>query len=174
MTQLSIGDSEFWRRPLEDRMADFAVLREQSAFIPAEVPSPLGPTEPFWGGIRHAELVEISRQPELFCSGRGSTSVQDLPAEAAEYFGSFITMDDPRHARLRGIVSRSFTPRRLEKVIDSVEVICAELIDGMCEKGSVDLVQEISQPFPLLVICDMMGIPRSEFGTVLDATNVIL
>ena len=44
----------------------------------------------------------------------------------------------------------------------------------MCEQGEVDLVEALSQPFPLLVICDMMGIPRSEFGTVLDATNVIL
>ena len=44
----------------------------------------------------------------------------------------------------------------------------------MCEQGEVDLVEAISQPFPLLIICDMMGIPRSEFKTVLDATNVIL
>ena len=59
-------------------------------------------------------------------------------------------------------------------MLDSVETICTEVIDGMCEKGEVDLVEALSQPFPLLVICDMMGIPRSEFGTVLDATNVIL
>jgi cytochrome P450 len=44
----------------------------------------------------------------------------------------------------------------------------------MCEKGEVDLVAALSEPFPLLVICDMMGIPRSEFSTVLRATNVIL
>ena len=55
-----------------------------------------------------------------------------------------------------------------------MEVICAELIDEICEQGEVDLVETISAPFPLLVICDMMGIPRSEFRTVLDATNVIL
>jgi cytochrome P450 len=55
-----------------------------------------------------------------------------------------------------------------------VETICDEVIDGFCEKGEVDLVEAFSQPFPLLLICDMMGIPRSEFGTVLDATNVIL
>jgi cytochrome P450 len=48
------------------------------------------------------------------------------------------------------------------------------VIDGFCEQGEADLVQVLSQPFPLLVICDMMGIPRSEFRTVLDATNVIL
>ncbi len=97
-----------------------------------------------------------------------------MPAEAMEFFGSFIGMDDPRHARQRGIVSRSFTPRQLQGVLDSVEIICTEVIDDMCEQGEVDLVQAISQPFPLLVICDMMGIPRSEFQTVLDATNVIL
>lgn len=55
-----------------------------------------------------------------------------------------------------------------------VETICDEVIDGFCETGEVDLVEVFSQPFPLLLICDMMGIPRSEFDTVLDATNVIL
>jgi cytochrome P450 len=71
-------------------------------------------------------------------------------------------------------VARSFTPRQLQGVLDSVETICAEVIDGFCAKGEVDLVEALSQPFPLLVICDMMGIPRSEFDTVLKATNVIL
>jgi cytochrome P450 len=97
-----------------------------------------------------------------------------MPAEALEFFGSFITMDDPRHARQRGIVARSFTPRQLQRVLDSVETICSEVIDAMCEKGEVDFVEVISQPFPLLVICEMMGIPRSEFTRVLQATNVIL
>ena len=119
-------------------------------------------------------MVEISRRPKDFCSGQGAISIPDMPAEAMEFFGSFISMDDPRHARQRGIVARSFTPRQLQGVLDSVETICAEVIDGMCEQGEVDLVEAISQPFPLLVICDMMGIPRSEFQTVLDATNVIL
>jgi cytochrome P450 len=97
-----------------------------------------------------------------------------MPAEALEFFGSFIQMDDPRHARQRGIVGRSFTPKQLAGVLDSVESICTEVIDDMCEQGEVDLVTALSQPFPLLIICDMMGIPRSEFGTVLRATNVIL
>jgi cytochrome P450 len=97
-----------------------------------------------------------------------------MPSDAAEFFSSFIVMDDPRHARQRGIVARAFTPRQLQGLLDSVERICAEVIDGVCERGEVDLVEAISEPFPLLVICDMMGIPRSEFATVLQATNVIL
>src|SRR4051812_40725386 len=97
-----------------------------------------------------------------------------MPPEALEFFGSFISMDDPRHARQRGIVARSFTPRQLQGVLDSVETICTEVIDDICEQGEVDLVEAVSQPFPLLIICDMMGIPRSEFDRVLRATNVIL
>jgi cytochrome P450 len=168
-------DPQFWRMPLEDRMARFAELREIDAFLPASFENPMsGLTERFWATTRYAEVVEISRRPEDFCSGRGAVSIPDMPAEALEFFGSFINMDDPRHARQRGIVSRSFTPRQLASVLDSVETICSEVIDGFCERGEVDLVEAFSQPFPLLVICDMMGIPRSEFQTVLDATNVIL
>jgi hypothetical protein len=119
-------------------------------------------------------VLEISRRPLDFCSGRGAVSIPDMPEAAMEFFGSFINMDDPRHARQRGIVSCSFTPRQLAKVLDSVETICTEVIDGFCEAGEVDLVEVLSRPFPLLIICDMMGIPRSEFDTVLEATNVIL
>jgi len=174
-SDLQIGDAEFWRRPLAERMADFAVLREQAPFTRCEAENPMtGEPDPFYAVHRYAEVVEISRKPLDFCSGQGSISISDMPAEAMEFFGSFIAMDDPRHARQRGIVARSFTPRALQNVLDSVETICSEVIDDMCEKGEVDLVDAISQPFPLLVICDMMGIPRSEFQTVLDATNVIL
>ena len=171
----SIADPEFWWQPLKDRMARFAELREEGPFIEASTPNPLtGTDDDFFAVTRHAEVMEISRRPHDFCSGRGSTSVADLPEEAAEFFGSFIVMDDPRHARQRGIVSRAFTPRQLQRVLDSVETICDEVIDDIAERGEVDLVETVSQPFPLLVICDMMGIPRSEYTTVLHATNVIL
>jgi methyl-branched lipid omega-hydroxylase len=178
MTETSssqLVDQEFWRLPLADRMARFAELRETAPFVPATYANPLiGVILSFHVTTRYAELVEISRRPHDFCSGKGAISIPDMPAEAMEFFGSFINMDDPRHARQRGIVSRSFTPRQLQGVLDSVESICTEVLDGMCEQGEVDLVEAFSKPFPLLVICDMMGIPRSEFRTVLDATNVIL
>ncbi len=156
-------------------MRTFAELRETGAFVPVTFDNPMsGLTERFDAVVRYAEVVEISRRPDEFCSGKGAVSIPDMPAEAMEFFGSFINMDDPRHARQRGIVARSFTPRQLQGVLESVETICAEVIDDICERGEVDLVEAFSQPFPLLVICDMMGIPRREFATVLEATNVIL
>ena len=57
-------------------------------------------------------MLEASRRSDLFCSGKG-IQIPDLPEELNEFFGSMIAMDDPRHARLRRIVSRGFTPRAL-------------------------------------------------------------
>ncbi len=170
-----IAEPEFWHQPLADRMRQFAAIRELGPFVPVTTLDPLTNEDiTFRAVTRYAEVTEISRRPQDFCSGKGSTSIVDIPSDAAEFFGSFIVMDDPRHARQRGIVARSFTPRQLQGVLDSVERICTEVIDGFCEQGEVDLVEALSQPFPLLIICDMMGIPRSEFQTVLRATNVIL
>jgi methyl-branched lipid omega-hydroxylase len=175
MTDSPLATPSFWRQPLQERMAQLAEIREQGPFVPVEFDNPLTQArERFYAVTRYDEVVEISRRPKDFCSGQGAVSIPDMPAEALEFFGSFINMDDPRHARQRGIVARSFTPRQLQGVLDSVETICAEVIDGFCERGEADLVEVLSQPFPLLVICDMMGIPRSEFDTVLRATNVIL
>ena len=104
-TVAELIDPQFWRMPLEDRMARFAELREIGPFLRASFDNPMtGLTETFWVTTRYAEVVEISRRPEDFCSGRGAVSIPDMPAEALEFFGSFINMDDPRHARQRGIV----------------------------------------------------------------------
>ncbi len=165
----------FWRQPLADRMAQFADLREQGSILPVEVHNPMTEsTEVFHALTRYDEVVQVSKRPDEFCSGKGAISIFDMPMEMLEFFGSFINMDNPRHANQRRIVAYSFTPNELQSVLESVETIATEVIDGFCEQGEVDLVEVLSQPFPLLIICDMMGIPRSEFKTVLDATNVIL
>ena len=173
---INLTDPAFWTQSLEQRQAGFALLRRERPIAFFEEPTfgdiPLGPG--YWAITKHADVLEISRNPELFCSGLGSTTITDMPAEAGEFFGSFIVMDDPRHARLRGIVSRRFTPKQLQGVMDNVVRVADEVIDAMAEKGETDLVQDISAPFPLLIIMDMMGIPRSEYRTVLDATNKIL
>jgi cytochrome P450 len=176
LDDINLTDPAFWTTPLEVRQAAFATLRRERPIAFFDEPmfdgNPVGPG--YYALTRFDDVVEVSRNADIYCSGQGSTSVTDMPPEAGEFFGSFITMDDPRHARLRGIVSRRFTPKQLSKVMDDVAVIADEVIDDMCEKGETDFVADIAQPFPLLIICDMMGIPRSEYRTVLDATNKIL
>ncbi|HUF99512.1 MAG TPA: cytochrome P450 [Ilumatobacter sp.] len=170
-----LAESTFWHQPLDVRMAETAQIRELGAVLQVDSVSPLTELpETYYALTRYAEVVEVSKRPAEFCSGEGATSMFDMPLEMLEFFGGFINMDNPRHAHQRRIVAQAFTPTQLQGVLESVETICTETIDAFCEHGEADLVEVLSQPFPLLVICDMMGIPRSEFDTVLHATNVIL
>jgi cytochrome P450 len=131
------------------------------------------PETEYWAVTRHADVVEASRQPALFCSGKG-TNIVDLPQPFLEFFGSMINMDDPRHARLRRIVSRGFTPRQLELLRADVEGVATGIVDAIAERGSCDFVTEVAALLPLRVIVDLMGIPRSQERFIFDRTNVIL
>jgi cytochrome P450 len=97
-----------------------------------------------------------------------------MPAEFLEFFGSMINMDEPRHGRLRRIVSRGFTPRMLEQLRPDVERAATEVVDAVIERGECDFVTEIAALLPLRIIVDMMGIPRSEERFIFDRTNIIL
>ena len=128
----------------------------------------------YYALVSHADVSAASRQPELFSSARGATSVEDLPAEFNEYFGSMISMDDPRHARLRRIVSRAFTPKMIKKFEDDVEITAARIVDELIETGPCDFVQHVSARLPLAIICQMMGIGPEHYDMVLRNTNIIL
>jgi methyl-branched lipid omega-hydroxylase len=173
---IDLSDTEFWGRPLAERQAAFAILRaeEHPPFF-AEPETPF--TEPgpgYYALVRHAEVVEASRNPEVFSSGRGATSIPDLPAEFNEYFGSMINMDDPRHARLRRIVSRAFTPRMIKKFEGDVQRVAATIVDDLLAGGPCDFVEQVAARLPLTIICQLMGIPDSRYDLVLRDTNTIL
>ena len=85
-----------------------------------------------------------------------------------------ISTDNPKHSRLRRIVSNAFNPRNVKAIEDSIERVADETIDRAISAGSGDFVTDIAAPFPLQIICDMMGVPPSEYATVLRCSNVIL
>jgi cytochrome P450 len=173
---IDLSDLAFWTRPLEEREGVFATLRAERpvSFHREPQPPPGIPQGPgFWALTRHADVLEASRKPDLFCSGNGS-NIGDLTPELNEFFGSMINMDDPRHARLRGIVSRGFTPRMVRRVDDDVALAATAILDAVIERGECDFVTDIAAALPLTIICNMMGIPKSQYRFVFDRTNVIL
>jgi methyl-branched lipid omega-hydroxylase len=165
----------FWTAPIEERAAAFAALREREpvAFFP-EPESPFPRGAGFYALTRLDDLAEASRTPSVFTSGRGATGIADLPQEFLEFYGSMINVDDPRHARLRRIVSRGFTPRRLAGLVEDVERTARGIVDDVIDAGECDAVPAISARLPLKIVCDMMGVPESQYGFVLDRTNIIL
>ena len=176
--EINLSDLEFWTLPEDVREGAFKTLRDERPIAFFEEPEmefefiPRGPG--YYALTRHSDIIEASRHPELFQSGKGATSVPDLPPEFLEFFGSMINLDDPRHTRLRGIVSKGFTPRMLRKLEDDVQRAAAEIVDRVIGKGEADFVLEVAAPLPLKIICDMMGIPETEQATVFTRSNIIL
>jgi cytochrome P450 len=176
LEDIDLSDMGFWALPWTERNAAFATLRRERpiAYFPEPIVEPF-PEGPGYHAItKMADVLTISRNPEIFCSGQGAVSILDMPAEMNEFYGSMISMDDPRHARLRKIVSGTFTPRMLASVLEDVERTAKSVVDEVVDKGEIDFVTDISMRFPLLVILDMMGIPHSEYDMVLEQSNIIL
>ncbi len=175
---VDLSKPDFWAAPIEEREGAFALLRRERPVAfheefdpPPELPLPKGPG--YWSLTRHADVVDASRRSDVFCSGQGTT-IPDLPPELNEFFGSMISMDDPRHGRLRRIVSRGFTPKSLAQLERDVTRRAAAVVDQVIDKGECDFVSELAAPLPLGIICDLMGIPASQTQFVFDQTNVIL
>lgn len=166
----------FWTAPIAERAAAFARLREREPVPFFAEPQfaylPQGPG--YWALTRLDDLVEASRNPKVFTSGPGATSIADMPPEFLEFYGSMINTDDPRHARLRRIVSRGFTPRRLAALTDEVQATATRIVDDIIDAGECDAVSAISARLPLTIVCDMMGVPESQYDFVLQKSNVIL
>jgi len=83
-------------------------------------------------------------------------------------------MDDPRHARLRRIVSRAFSPRMVARFQDNAQLLAASIVDDLLATGPCDFVSHVAARLPLKIICDMMGIPDDRYDMVLANTNIIL
>ena len=173
---LDLSQNEFWGKPPAERYAAYAQLRAMPAPPYFEAPeNPFGQDElGYYALVRHADVVEASRNAEVFSSAAGSTSLVDLPVEFNEYFGSMINMDDPRHARLRRIVSRAFTPKMIKKFEDDVQRTAADIVDNLLQTGPCDFVQHVSARLPLRIICEMMGVGDEHYAMVLKNTNIIL
>ena len=176
--EIALSDVEFWLRPLEEREGGFRALRRdlpvsfhEESEIPDGMPFPRGAG--FWAITKHEDILHVSRNPELFISGKGST-IGDMPEPLLEYMGSIINLDKPRHTRLRKIISRGFTPAMIARAEASVERAVKTIMRNVSEKSECEFVSEIAGRLPLVIICDMMGIPESQYDFVSEQANVII
>ncbi|MWK40274.1 cytochrome P450 [Actinomadura sp. J1-007] len=170
MVETDLASLDFWAKPQAERDEHFASLRAADGPVFCPLPNEPG----FYALTRYEQVAEASRHPEVFSSQPTAVSLIDPPPEILEYSGSMISLDDPRHARLRRIVSRSFTPRMIQRFTGDVTALAGRIVDDLVERGPCDFVEHVAMPMPLRIICSMMGIPDSAYDDVIDATTAIL
>jgi cytochrome P450 len=176
LADIDLSDPELWLAPRDHRERVFRTLRDEAPvqfFEEVEFP-PFAKGPGYFAITRYEDVWMASRNPQLFCSGRG-TVIPDMPIEIAEFFGSMISMDDPRHYRLRSSwprrSARSSARSRYvrDKADGIVDTVLEKYLDGAC-----DFVDEVAAPLPLQIICEMMGIPDEDERQVFAWTNTIL
>jgi cytochrome P450 len=116
-----------------------------------------------WTVARYEDIRDLSRDPDRFCSGQGAL-VND-PIRGAENpmsAPSILHMDPPEHSAFRGLVNRRFTPRALSGLADSVRQSAVDTISAASAHDEIDFVAELSSPFPLTVIAELLGIGEAD------------
>ncbi|WP_199515502.1 cytochrome P450 [Nucisporomicrobium flavum] len=166
-----LADPAFWRLAPEQRLAAYRILRGLGA--------PARSSDGSYVLARHRDVVEASRRPDVFLSGPGVTTPRP-PAWVRTVFGdSMVNMDDPRHARLRGVVSRAFTPRVLARISADVDRIARGIVADVVAERPTEFVAAVATRMPFEVICTMMGVPDAyrrellaEIGRATEGTTV--
>ncbi len=178
LADIDLGTLEFWA--LDDAVRDgaFATLRREAPikFFQEAVLEGVPQGEGHWALMKFDDVFYASRHPDIFSSYPNITIADQMP-EVAEYFGSMIALDDPRHSRLRNIVRSAFTPKVVARTEESVRDRARRLVSDLIANhpdGKGELVTELSGPLPLQVICDMMGIPEEDHQQIFGWTNIIL
>ncbi len=160
---------------MRQRDSAFAILRDRSELSfhrPIELgssPTAVG----FWAVTKHADIVQVSRHPELFCSGRG-VGFSDIPKEYNEPFGSFLMTDAPRHTQLRRLVSRAFTPKRVATIEAQIRQQAAQIVSDATALGSCELVEDLAMRLPLWTISEMLGVPPERQIEFREAANLMV
>ena len=134
----------------------------------------LGDGYGYWHLFKHGDIQRVSRDPARFISSRGFTMGQERMADqqnAPESSKLLIETDPPRHVKLRNLINKGFTPRRIATLEDHIREIARDIVNDVCEKGEVDFVEEIAAMLPLAVICEMLDVPKSDWKQMFDASN---
>lgn len=139
----------------EDPYPVYARLRDEA---PAYRNDALG----FWALSRHADVLAAFKDWQTFSSRHGVSLDVDAFHQNAETTMSFLAMDPPRHDRLRALVSRGFTPRRVQALEPRIRAMSIAHLDAFLERGECDAIRDFAGKLPMDVISELLGVPEAD------------
>lgn len=132
------------------------------ARLRAEAPAYRNEALGFWALSRHADVLAAFKDWETFSSRHGVSLDLDAFHAHAEATMSFLAMDPPRHDRLRALVSRGFTPRRVQALEPRIRALAVAYLDAVREDGACDFIRDVAGKLPMDVISELLGVPPAD------------
>jgi cholest-4-en-3-one 26-monooxygenase len=128
-----------------------------------------------WAVTRYEDLKTASRNPLVFSSWLGGTTVRDMPGETLQHSRALmLNMDPPQHAKYRRLVQRGFTPRVIQQLEPHIRELAAAIVDRVARRGECEFVSEIAAELPMQVICELMGVPEEDRQAVYELSNRLI
>jgi len=150
---------------------EWAHLRREAPVSKIEAPG----WPAYWAITKHADIVEVSKQPNAFLNEPGMTMVRDRGDEQEQadtpQIKTIINMDPPDHKKFRQVASPFFTPRAIGSLDPMVRNVARQLVDGLGASGECDFITDIASLHPLKVIARILGVPESDEPFILKLTN---
>ncbi len=131
------------------------------------------PNHGFWSITRHADVLTVDRDDVTFSSERGAVSLEELDPEQLELRKSMIDTDGVRHAALRRLLQRDFTPRSLGGYETFLRGLTAMTLDAALGKREFDFVAEVSADFPIRVLARLLGVPDDDADMLIAWGNMM-
>jgi len=156
----------------------FATLRREAPVykhpIPYDLNKHVSAESPdfLWVLTRHADVRSANRDHELFSSEAMGVQIWDDPG--SERAPTMISIDPPKHTRLRRLINRGFTPRMIGLFAEHFADITQKIIDEVINQESFDFVTEVAAELPLIAISELLGVPLEDRRNIFDWTNAMI
>jgi cytochrome P450 len=173
MTAVAARPGEHLAAPLADPAFYAGDPFPRFAELRAEAPVAWNREVGFWAVAAHADVLEVSKQPTTFCSGRGIL-LRDIGRDLPETPGALLYYDPPDHGRMRGLVQPAFAPSRIRALETRIRARAQVLLDAVVAGETTDVVAALAVPFPLIVIADMLGVPDDRLSDLHRWTDALI
>ena len=166
LSDVNLNDLDTFERGCPHDMFDL-LRREAPVFWHEEDAGP-----GYWAITKYEDLKHISRHPAQFSSEKMGILLREPEPETLEFTRNImLSMDPPRHRQHRALVNKAFTPRMVEGLRPRIRKMVSDIVDVVIEKGECDFVEDLAAPLPMLVICEMMGVPEEDRRRVYEVGN---
>ncbi|MCU1454895.1 MAG: cytochrome [Acidimicrobiales bacterium] len=128
-----------------------------------------------WTVTSHEHIVRVNRDAKTFSSWVGTALLPEMAPENLEQQRMMmLNLDPPEHTKLRLIVNKAFTPRRIEELVDRLRVRARAIVAEVADRGSCDFVTDVAAELPLQAIAELLGVPQEDRHLVFDWSNKMI